>query len=141
MNKLPTSRSETLSTTDLRKFGLIMASGIVLIFGLFLPWLADRPINIYGWPWRISAGLLLLGLVVPIFLKPVYIVWMRVGLVLGYINTRIILGLIYLIVFTPVALLLKVLKKDPMSRVLDKELKSYRIKSAQPKLENLNRPY
>lgn len=135
------AKVEVLSNADLRKFGLIMSAGIVLIFGLFIPWLADRPINPTGWPWRIAGVILITGLLVPVLLRPVYKAWMFIGHILGYVNTRIILGLIFLAVFTPVAILLKLISKDPMSRKLDSEQVSYRIESNQPKLENLNRPY
>ena len=44
---------------------------------------------------------------------------MKIGHVLGWINTRIILGMVSFIMFAPVALVLRLLGKDPMQRRLD----------------------
>ena len=133
--------SDTLTPKQLRQFGMILAGGLILIFGLLIPWIKESPFNLLSWPWIVGAFLLLISLAVPSALKPVYKVWMAFGGVMGFINTRIILGLIFLAIFTPVALALKLLRKDPMSRKLDAARESYRISSQQPKTENLNRPY
>lgn len=74
-------------------------------------------------------------------LAPLNKAWLFIGDTLGYVNSRIILGIIYLLIFTPVGLLFKLFGKDPMRQRLDSKLDSYRIDSAQPKIENLNRPY
>ncbi len=136
-----TTLNEPLSRSDLRKFGLIMAGGITLFFGIVFPLLRDRGIDPTSWPWYLALALIATALALPNILRPVHAVWMKIGAVLGFVNTRIILGIIYLALFTPTALVLKLLKKDPMRRTFDAEAASYRIQSRQPKLENLNRPY
>ncbi len=141
MANVSNSAEEKLSRSDLRNFGLILASGILIIFGLLFPWLRDSSIQITHWPWLLSFILITISLIAPMILRPLNKVWLFIGEVLGYINTRIILGIIYLLVFTPGAIILKLLGKDPMRRILDSELDSYRIESHQPKPENLNRPY
>ncbi len=141
MTNVSNSAEGKLSRSDLRNFGLILASGILIIFGLLFPWLRDRSIQITHWPWLVSFILVAISLIAPMVLRPLNKVWLFIGEILGYINTRIILGIIYLLVFTPGAIILKMLRKDPMRRMLDSELDSYRIDSNQPKLENLNRPY
>ncbi|MGB5716788.1 MAG: SxtJ family membrane protein, partial [Gammaproteobacteria bacterium] len=75
---------------ELRKFGLVFATGIVLIFGLLLPWLFEHPWP--TWPWIAAGGLAATGLLLPSLLRPVFWLWMKFGHVLGWINTRIILG-------------------------------------------------
>lgn len=52
------------------------------------------------------------------FLKLLYRGWMKFAHVLGWVNTRIILTLVYLLIMTPLALIFKVLGKDPMNRRL-----------------------
>lgn len=141
MNISHSLSSESLTPKQLRQFGLILASVLIAIFGLLIPWIKDNPFNLLSWPWIVGAIFLLISFIVPRALKPVYKAWMAFGAVMGFINTRIILGFIFLIIFTPVALLLKLLRKDPMSRKLDATKKSYRVISKQPKKDNLNRPY
>lgn len=44
---------------------------------------------------------------------------MKFAHLLGWLNTRIILTLVYLLIFTPAALLFRLLGKDPMNRRFD----------------------
>ena len=82
----------------------------------------------------VSALLVLPALVWPGFLSPVYRVWMAIGYVLGWINTRIILGVVFFLLFTPMGLIMRLLGKDPMCRRFDPQLGSYRVlRSLRPK--------
>jgi len=103
-----------MNKKDYRNFGYLMAAFIGLFFGLLFPWL-------FSWqfllaPWILSLLLLLLALLAPNSLAPLYKLWMAIGNTLGFINTRIILGLVFFVIFTPVAIFLKLLKKDAMKR-------------------------
>ena len=49
-------------------------------------------------------------------LRKIYKVWMKFAHALGWVNTRIILTLVYLLIMTPLALIFKVVGKDPMNR-------------------------
>ena len=76
----------------------------------------------------IPGGLVaLLGTVVPQILRPLYFVWMAVGLVLGTIVTSIILTIVFIVAITPIGLIMRLLGKDPMERKLDPEATSYWI--------------
>ena len=124
---------------DLRKFGFIFAGGLVLFFGLLLPWLFEKPWPV--WPW-IGAGLFAgTGLLLPGLLRPVYYLWMKLGHALGWINTRIILGLVFFVMFAPVALMLRIFGKDPLQRRLDDEAGSYRVQSEKLPRERMEKPF
>ena len=82
---------------ELRQFGLVFASGIALIFGLFLPWLFEHPWPL--WPWIVAGVFTVTALLLPQALRPVFWLWMKFGHVLGWINTRIILGITFLLLF------------------------------------------
>jgi hypothetical protein len=128
----------TPDKSDLRKFGLIFGTGLVLIFGLFFPWLLERPWP--AWPF-IAAGILAaLALVFPTGLKPLYIAWMKFGHVAGWINTRIILGLVFFVVFLPFGLIMR-LFNDPMRRKLDDATTSYRVPSHSSPRDQMERPF
>lgn len=132
INKNPTSK-------DLRSFGLIMGGMISVFFGLLIPWIWDLKWPM--WPFIVAAAFVLVALAAPKLLTPIYHVWMKIGQVLGFINTRIILGLVFFTIFFPFALALKLLGKDPMARKLDAKIKSYRVKSKLPDADHLRRPY
>ncbi len=53
--------------------------------------------------------------------------WMKLAEVLGYINGRILLSVIFFIILTPVAFLFKLTGKDPMQRKRKRESKSMYI--------------
>jgi hypothetical protein len=124
---------------ELRKFGLVFATAMVLIFGLFFPWLLERPWPV--WPWIVAAVFAVPALLLPQVLKHVFLVWMKIGHGLGWINSRIILGILFFLMFAPVALLLRLLGKDMLRQRLDASATSYRIASEQLPRDRMERPY
>lgn len=50
------------------------------------------------------------------FLKVMYKAWMKFAHALGWVNTRIILSLVYFLIFTPIAVLFKVIGKELLDR-------------------------
>ena len=128
----------SMSTKELRKFGLVTGIMLILFFDLLIPWIWDfaRP----TWP-LIAAGILAtMALLFPASLRPVYAIWMRFAEALGWVNTRIILSVIFFLLFFPVGMIMR-LFNDPMRRKLDTSLDSYRVPSNAPKPENMERPY
>lgn len=73
----------------------------------------------------LAAGFLVLAVGAPFVLKPVYTLWMKLGLVLGWLNTRILLGLVFFLIFTPVGLLLRIFGRDLLDRSWDKYAPTY----------------
>lgn len=131
---------QTLDKAGYRKFGFIMALFIALLFGLFIPFVFS--INIPYWPWAVSGVFLLWALLMPMALVVVYKPWMTIGYFIGIINTKIILSVVFFLVFTPVALLFKVLGKDPMNRQYgDKLITSYWKESKQRSKKHMEKVY
>lgn len=128
-----------LDKKELRKFGFILATGLVVIFGLFFPYFWDYTIP--KWPWVAGLIFVVIALLLPLALRPVYVLWMKIGHVLGWINTRIILSVIFYVIFSPVAFVLLVLRKDPMCRKLDKDMQTYRIQSVKLSHDRLEKPF
>jgi hypothetical protein len=132
-------------TRTLREFGLVFAGGLIVFFGLLIPWIFDKPWVWQEagarWPWIAAAAFAGTGLILPQLLKPVYLLWMKLGHVLGWVNTRIILGVLFFIVFAPEGLLFRLFGKDPMARQLDKTAATYRVASDKPPRERLERPF
>ncbi len=116
-------------------FGIFTA----ILFGGFFPWVFDGTYPV--WPWYVLAVSGGIALTAPFVLKPIYRLWMVVGQILGWINTRIILGLIFFAVFTPYSLVLKLLGKDILSRKLNKKIESYRIETKPKSSENMENPF
>ena len=128
-----------LDRKGLRQFGLVTGAIIAGLFGAALPWLFgfDYPV----WPWVIGAVLGLWGLVAPESMGGFYPLWMQFALLLNKITTPVIMGVLFLLVFTPVALVMRITGRDTMARRFDPDAASYRIVSRRPPKESMERPY
>ncbi|MGD8874892.1 MAG: SxtJ family membrane protein, partial [Gammaproteobacteria bacterium] len=93
------------------------------------------------WPWIGAAVFAGTGLILPQALRPIYLLWMKIGHALGWINTRIILGLVFFVMFAPIALVLRIFGKDPMHRKLDDDAGSYRVPSEKLPRERMEKPF
>jgi len=116
--------NQKTSIKELRQFGITTGILLIVIFSLFIPWFWE--VRYFHWPWYVGGVLILLGVVLPKILDPVYVVWMKFAHVLGWVNTRLILGLVFYTIFLPVSLVFKVIGKDPMAREFDKSMPTYR---------------
>ena len=59
------------------------------------------------------------------FLVPFYKMWMLFGIIMGWIVSRVILIVLFYLVFTPINLLLKIMRKDILDQNISKEKTSY----------------
>jgi hypothetical protein len=91
-----------------RSFGLVFAVFFSLI-GLWPLW-RGGPIRI--WSLVVSAIFLVAALLSPRILRPLNKAWSRFGLLLGRIISPIVLALMFFLLFTPGALLFRILRKD-----------------------------
>jgi len=116
--------SQPPTTKDLRQFGLLVG-GVFAVIGLWPLVFRSEPLRL--WAMLLGSLLIVLGAVVPQSLKQVHSGWMKIGHVLGAINTRIILGIIYYLLIPPMGLVMRLMGKDPMHRTLAKETTTYRV--------------
>tara|TARA_B100000212_G_C27057433_1_gene398311 strand:+ start:51 stop:443 length:393 start_codon:yes stop_codon:yes gene_type:complete len=116
MNKLLTDKI-------LREFGFLFGIGLPLIFGFLLPLVFAHSFR----EWTILVGLpfICLGIIKPHLLYYPYKIWMKLGKTLGFINSHLILGLIYFIVLIPISIIMKFFKYEPLKSV-NFNLNSYR---------------
>jgi hypothetical protein len=113
-------------TKQLRSFGLLVG-GIFALVG-FWPILFGRGVRLWA---IIPAGILLvLGWLLPTSLRSVYKWWMLLGHALGWVNTRIILSVVFYGMFCPMGFIMRLRGKDPMRRRYEPEAKSYRVLSS-----------
>jgi hypothetical protein len=86
--------------------------------------------NGHAWPWFTGASALFLitGLFLQPVLRPLYILWMRFAAILAWFNTRLILGVFFYGILTPVGAILRIQGKDPLKRSLDRTASTYWIK-------------
>ena len=61
-------------------------------------------------------------------LKTLYDLWMKFAAVLAWINTRILLVIMFYLVFTPTGFIMRLFGADPLDLKMDKNKNSYWIK-------------
>jgi hypothetical protein len=104
--------AERLSNAELRKFGLTVGAAFVVL-GTISWWRGhELPPRIL---WTMGGLLIVPGAVAPALLRPIQRGWMAFALVLGHVNTRIILTVLFYLVMTPVGLIMR-LFRDPLDR-------------------------
>jgi O-antigen/teichoic acid export membrane protein len=119
-----------VKTRQLRSFGLIVG-GVFAFIGVWPKVYHSASPRL--WALVLAAVLILPALISPSSLRPFYQGWMRVGQLLGWINTRVILGIIFYLLFLPVGLIMRLLGKDSMNRKFDSGATTYRVpRHAQP---------
>ena len=102
----------TLSKRQLKDFGLLVGLGFPIVIGWIIPLFGGHSFR--TWTLWVGCPLLILGLLAPNTLFYPYKVWMKIGLALGWINSRIILGIIFLFVLEPISLFMKLMGYDPL---------------------------
>jgi Saxitoxin biosynthesis operon protein SxtJ len=128
-----------LDRKGLREFGLVTGAVVVAVFGLCLPWLLE--VNWPAWPWVVAAPLWLLALAQPSWLRPIYRVWMRFGLLASRVTTPLLLGIVFFLIISPMAVVRRIMGTDPMQRTFDPNRDSYRVQSTRNPRDKLERPF
>ena len=127
-----------ITSKQLRSFGFTVGG----IFALIALWpLVIRAEDPRWWAVVVAGCLLVPAVVFPKSLTWVYKGWMAVGYVLGWINTRMILGFIFYFIVTPIGIVRRWLGKDPMGRRLRPDLDSYRVTRIPRPSSHLTRQY
>ena len=105
------------SPRNIRHFAFTTAA----VLGVIGVWLFVRRSYFPLWIVYVDGALMILAANWPKVLIPFYQVWMNLGHLLGWINTRIILAVMFFILITSVGLFRRLLKKGTMSSSLQKD--------------------
>ena len=94
-----------------RSFGIVF----FIVFLIISLWPLFSANEVRIWSLIISIIFLILGLINSRILTPLNKLWFKFGIFLGNIISPIVMGIIYFIVVTPIALVLKLLNKDVLT--------------------------
>jgi len=127
MNQIDQNKSESgpteiaIERKRLRNFGFTVGIAM-LVLGALLFWKEKS-----SWPYfSVVGGLfVLLGALAPSLLRSIERVWMKVALIMGWVMTRVILGILFVLIFSPAGLIIRLLGKDPMRLRIDRDKSSY----------------
>lgn len=90
-----------------------------------------------GWKWVFGIGIVLfiLSRVAYPVMKPIHIVWMTIAFVLGWVNTRLLLGLFFYLIITPIGVIMRAFGKDFLQEKIARSATTYWIKRETGPLE------
>ncbi len=123
-----------LDKKTLRKFGITMGIAFLIITLIII----IRHKNSIIPTSIISATFLISAFTLPALLKPIYIFWMKLAFILGWINTRLILFILFYLVFTPIGLVMRLFRIDLLDRKIEKNKESYWRKKERSGFSPLN---
>ena len=106
---------------DLRIFGLIWAA-IFLVIGVY-PFASLSDIK--WWSLILATVFILVSFFLPTKLIAFYKRWIKLGELIGGIISGMVLIVLYFAIFTPISLVLKILRKDLLNLKINSEEKSY----------------
>ena len=98
---------------DLREFGIVFGIGLPFIIGFLLPLIFSHDFRF--WTFYVGFFVLLISIIYPSILKLPYKVWLKFGNLMGWINLRLILGLVFILILIPISLIMKLFGYDPLS--------------------------
>ena len=111
-----------ISKKSLKQFGLLIGIGFPLIIGWIIPLIAGHPFR--SWTLFISLPTIILTFLKTNLLLYPYRFWMKLGDLLGFINSHLILGIVYLLILVPISLVMRLFGYDPLRKI--KGQKTYR---------------
>ncbi len=123
-----------LDIKSLRKFGIMMAIALLIITFIIVIRHKYSPMPTF----IISAIFFISAFTMPALLRPVYVIWMKFAFILSWINTRLILFIIFYLIFTPFGIVMRLFGVDLLNRKIDKNKNSYWQKAAKITLLQLN---
>lgn len=116
-----------LDTTPraLRQFGALVG-GVFGTIALVVGWRAGGAFPTWAAAMGVVGGaLVVLGLVAPRVLRGPYVLWMGLAVVLGFVVSRVLLTLVFVLLVTPTGLALRALGRAPFPRRPDAAAETY----------------
>ena len=124
--------NKTISTKKLREFGYLIGFGIPIIVGWFIPLLWGHSFKL--WTIFVSFPSIFLAIIKPSILFYPYKGWMALGYLLGWVNSRIIFGIVFFLVIFPIGVVMRLFNYDPL-RLKKNNANSYRENKADSKID------
>lgn len=84
------------------------------------------------WSLGLAGAFLLIALISPQLLRPLNLLWFKVGIAIGRVMTPIVMGMLYVTTIVPIGIIFKITGKDPLRLKRDPNATSYWIKREPP---------
>jgi len=122
------SREDTVKVGSEKGFGIVFAV-VFAIIGLW-PLIDGAPVRL--WSLVVAGVFLILAFLLPQTLRPLNLVWFRFGLLLHKIVNPLVMGFLFFSTVLPIAIILRMVDKDPLHRKFDSAAETYWIQRDPP---------
>ena len=132
-------RGEEIKLSSDRSFGVVF----LLVFLAVGIWVVSGGQS-QGWLFFVSAALfLVVAIARPSILGPLNRAWAKFGLLLGQVFNPLLLGVVFFLVVTPIAVVMRLLGKDSLHLKSKSDLESYWIdrSPAGPKFGSMTKQF
>ena len=107
-----------------RNFGLVF----FVVFLIVALWPLKYEEDFRLWSLTLSIIFFILGIINSKLLTPLNMLWFKFGILLGYIVSPIVMGIVYFLVVVPMGILMRLLGKDLLKKNKIKNASTYWIK-------------
>jgi len=126
----PRIREDDLAITDtlLRQFAAIclaLCGGLALYNGLIV----GR--NVAAWVLGALAAGSVIGILWPRMIDPIFRAAMALATPIGWVMSKVLLGAVFYLVLTPIAVVFRLIKRDALARRLNPDAKSHWVEREQ----------
>ena len=121
----------------LRQFGILFGFLFPFLIGWLVPYIYGHNFKI--WTFYFGLAFILIGLINSKLLYYPYRIWIKIGDVLGYINSHVILGSVFFVVLLPISIIMKFFGYDPLNiKNKSSKFNTYRINNSDHKINFKN---
>jgi hypothetical protein len=117
-----------VKTSSDRSFGIVFTV-VFAVIGL-APLLSGHPVR--WWSLGVAGAFLAVALIYPRLLAPLNRAWTKFGLLLHHIVNPLVMGMLFFLVVTPIALAMRLCGKRTLAMELDPAASSYWIERSPP---------
>ncbi len=114
---------EEISVGSPRAFGFVFA--VVFSIVALWPLLDDAPVRL--WAAGVASAITAAAVFHPRLLQPMNRLWFRFGMLLHKVVNPLVMGFLFFLTVTPIALVFRLIGKDPLNRKPDPNCASYWI--------------
>jgi len=122
------NRHDEIIVGSERAFGVVFA----IVFAVIAAWPLLSGAAPRWWAVAIAVAFIAAGYFFPIVLKPLNIVWFKIGMLMYKVVNPLTMAMLYVTTIIPIGLIFKVMGKDPLKLKMDKSVSSYWIERDPP---------
>ena len=115
---------DEISIGSPRTFGFVFA----LVFAVISLWPLVDGHPVRNWSACVSGFLIVIVLVAPKLLQPLNKLWFWIGICLHKLMSPVVMGFLFFSTVMPIAIILRLIGKDPLNKKMDPSQESYWIK-------------